>query len=49
MTDKTYTDSKGTTFAQPAGCTMMAGDYGWRITAAGIEKTSDRGLNWSKA
>ena len=48
-TDKTYTDSKGTTFAQPAGCTMMAGDYGWRITAAGIEKTSDRGLNWSKA
>lgn len=48
-TDKTYTDSKGTTFAQPAGCTMMAGDYGWRITAAGIEKTNDRGLNWSKA
>lgn len=45
---KTYTDAQGNTYEQPAGCTMMAGDYGFRVTENGIQKTSDRGLNWSK-
>ncbi len=46
--DRTYTDDSGVTHEQPAGCTIMAGDYGWRITASGgIEQTADRGLNWS--
>lgn len=43
---KTYTDDNGVAHKQPAGCTIMAGDYGWRITAGGIETTTDRGLNW---
>lgn len=45
--DKTYIDEHGDSYDQPAGCTIMAGDHGWRITAAGgIETTADRGLNW---
>lgn len=45
--DKTYIDEHGDSYDQPAGCTIMAGDNGWRITAAGgIETTADRGLNW---
>lgn len=45
--DRTYTDESGVEHSQPAGCTIMAGDYGWRITASGgIEQTADRGLNW---
>lgn len=44
--DRTYTDDSGVAYSQPAGCTIMAGDYGWRITASGIQQTSDRGLNW---
>ncbi len=45
--DKTYVDEHGDSYDQPAGCTIMAGDNGWRITAAGgIETTTDRGLNW---
>ncbi len=45
--DKTYVDEHGDSYDQPAGCTIMAGDNGWRITAAGgIESTQDRGLNW---
>lgn len=45
--DRTYTDDSGVEYNQPAGCTIMAGDYGWRITASGgIEQTADRGLNW---
>lgn len=44
--NKTYTDGNGVVHKQPAGCTIMAGNYGWRITAGGIQTTSDRGLNW---
>lgn len=45
--DKTYVDEHGDSYDQPAGCTIMAGDNGWRITAAGgLEVTNDRGLNW---
>lgn len=43
---KTYIDGNGVAHDQPAGCTIMAGDYGWRITAGGIQTTADRGLNW---
>lgn len=44
--DRTYTDDSGVAHSQPAGCTIMAGDYGWRITASGIQQTANRGLNW---
>lgn len=31
---------------QPAGITMLVGNYGERITASGIQKTTNGGLNW---
>lgn len=48
--DKTYTDEDGKETAQPAGCTIMAGQYGWRVSASGgIELTENQGLSWTKA
>lgn len=48
--DKTYVDEDGNETAQPAGCTIMAGQYGWRVSASGgIELTKNQGLSWTKA